>query len=105
MEPPSNHHLPAYKTIQFWAVATGILEIFLIIHGAGSFGTLEYVMRRDGYFDDKTDEQQEQIYSITFTSLALAACLGKVIVGILIDSIGNWRARLFEHFTCSDFLE
>jgi len=87
----------AWKTLQFWAVATGIFEIFLIIHGAGSFGVLEFVMRRDGYYPEKTDNEKEKIYSLMFTSLALSACLGKVIVGILIDSVGNWTARLFEH--------
>ena len=83
--------------MQFWAVATGIFEIFLIIHGAGSFGVLEFVMRRDGYYPEKTDNEKEKIYSLMFTSLALSACLGKVIVGTLIDSVGNWTARLFEH--------
>jgi len=86
-----------FKKFKFWAIITGILEIACLVHGHTSFPSLEYVLRRDGFFANNTEYEKENIFALTFASMSIAGSISKVILGLLIDSYGNWVARVFGH--------
>ena len=77
--------------ISFLSILTGILEIFLIVHG--SFSAIEFVAREQGYFPDKNDKEQEEMYAWLYMCWGAGSCGSKILSGLGLDTIGNWYTR------------
>ena len=78
---------------RFWAILTGILETFLVCHGIEAFSSLEYVLRRENYFSDLSEEEKAQTYSRLFSAIVISTNICKLSISFLNDTFGLWIAR------------
>ena len=75
----------------------GLLEITLMTHAYSPYPTIEYVLRRDGYFADVSDEKKDKIFSNIYSLVLLFNQCNKIFLGILLDKKGFWVVRGIVH--------
>ena len=81
----------------FKCLFTGLIELLLCCQGYGIYPTIEYTLRQDNYFNDLSEEQQEQTYARIYSLVLIFNQFNKICLGVLIDWKGIWFARSVVH--------
>ena len=90
-----------FKSIRFWAVVTGIVELALCCHRNNLFSTLEGVMRRNDYFSNQTDQQKKITYARLYTITSTLFSVFQASSQIFSDRIGQWKVRSIVFVLCT----
>ena len=94
-EQPQN--IAFYKDKRFWCIFTSIIESILLGHDLVSFQTLEYALRENDFYSNKTEEQKVLTYSRLYSCIWICLTVFGFLTGAIIDKWGLWHSRSVGH--------
>ena len=86
-----------FSDIKFRAILCCLIECFLLNHTTTIFSSVEYVLREEEYFSDKSEDQLRILYGRLFTAISISCNIIKILVSLSYDYIGLWIPRIFCH--------
>ena len=92
-----NRILTLFQSLPFLCVITSLLEMFFLAHGSVAFPDIEYTMRADEYWANKTDTELTTVYSWLFSTMTAVALLITFCFTVLVDYQGFWVGRYIIH--------
>ena len=79
------------------AILCCLIECFMLNHTTTIFSSVEYVLREQGFFSDKSEDQLRILYGRLFTSISICCNIVKILVSLSYDYIGLWIPRIGCH--------
>lgn len=85
------------RDLRLGCILTSLLEMFFLAHGSVAYPDIEFVMREEDYFPNKTDTEYTTIYSWLYSLMTIYALLVTFCFTFLVDFVGFWNSRYVIH--------